>query len=109
MEITFVDYQATPQEKYLGIATVNFNNVLYLRYKIVQGKDGAGYFPAISSYKVDDHYVPTFVIDSNMTKQKIERIIRTGVDAALFGTNQEKNIAPSAFSGNFENETNIPF
>lgn len=109
MEITFIDYKKTPSEKYLGIATVNFNNLVYLRYKIVQGKDGNGYFVAPASYKIDDYYVPCFVVDSNMTKERINTVIRKGVDDFNNGTSQSVYSNPSAFSSQNTDDMNVPF
>src|ERR1700684_1909272 len=74
----FVNYQAVHGQKYLGIATVNFNGVM-LRYKIVSNKDGTGYFPASASYNVgsegQDRYIAAFCIDSNTQNEVLKELI----------------------------------
>ena len=87
MDIEFVNYKATPGEKHHGIATVNFNNMILLRYKISPAKDGTGWFPNTASYKVSEggmeSYLPSFLIDSRSVHEKVITCIRDGVTAAL--------------------------
>ena len=83
-QFEFVKYEETPGEKYLGIATVKAYGKIILRYKIVQTKDGQGYFPAAASYKLpavdgEDTYVSCFLIDSRSDEEELQRLIRTEV------------------------------
>ena len=94
MNIEFIEYKPTPSEKYLGIATVNFNNMIYLRYKVVPKKEGNGFFIMPASYKIasngdKDDYVVAFVIDSNFASQEIERKIRVSVNAQMKNGNTQ--------------------
>ncbi len=83
MKIEFVDFKPTPNEKYVGIATINFDDKIYLRFKVIPKKDAAGYFCAPSSLKASgpdgDEYLPCFVIDSNFIKERIDSEIRKNV------------------------------
>ena len=81
MNFEFLDFTPTPSEKHLGIAKVKFYGKIVLRYKIVAKKDGLGYFPTVSSYKMptpdgSDSYAPAFTIESNSDKEDIEQLIR---------------------------------
>lgn len=76
MDIKFIDFTRVENEKHLGIATVCLDDKIYLRYKINPGKEGKGFFLKEATYKVDDGYLPSFIVDSNFTCQKIESIVR---------------------------------
>ncbi len=83
MDIKFESYKLTPGEKHLGIVTILFDNKIYLRYRISEGKDGKGMFPSPASYKVTeggvDTYLPAFVIDSRMMHEQIMTVIKQGI------------------------------
>lgn len=91
IKIEFVDYVLTPGEKHLGVATINFNDQLYLRYKVQPGKDGKGHFFSPASHKMPgDTYVPSFVIDSNFVKEKISTVIKNGIStSSVFKPNKQ--------------------
>jgi hypothetical protein len=79
----FVSYEPTPTEpKTLGIATIRAWGKIILRYKIVPGKDGHGWFTAISSMKKSpdefgkDQYTQSFLIDSNFDVEQIKQLIK---------------------------------
>ena len=83
MDIKFIEYKLTPGEKHLGIVTILFDNKIFLRYRISEGKDGKGMFPSPASYKIAeggvDSYLPAFVIDSRMLHEQIMTIIKQGI------------------------------
>jgi hypothetical protein len=85
-DVKFTDYKATPGEKHLGIATVLINNIIFLRYKIMTGKQG-GHYPNIASYKITeygtDSYMPAWIIESNMLKEKVHETILSNVHRIL--------------------------
>ena len=82
-EVKFISYKATPADKHLGIATISvFGGKIYLRYKISNGKNG-GTFPNVASYKVDEAYLPAFVIESSMMKEEIESCIKNNLNKFL--------------------------
>lgn len=84
MSYEFMKYDATPMEKYIGIATVKLHGKIVLRYKIVPKKDGSGYFPTAASYKIPgdggvDQYIAAFMLDSNFEKEEVEKLIMSNV------------------------------
>jgi hypothetical protein len=87
-DFRFLKYEPTPSEKHMGIATVMAYGKIILRYKIVQNKDGTGFFPASASYKMSDpsgadFYVSAFVVDSNGEKEELENMIKANVRAQM--------------------------
>lgn len=93
--VKFIDYKPTPGEKHLGIATVLINDIVYLRYKIVTGKNG-GFFPNAASYRFSEFgvetYLPAFVIESNFLKEQVEQAIRTGVNRIMHNQTSVANV-----------------
>lgn len=83
MEIKFIEFKKVVGEKYLGIATICLDGKIYLRYKVNQGKEGKGYFFKEASYKVGEEYLPSFVVDSNYTCQKIESVLRENMKSQI--------------------------
>lgn len=110
MNIEFVEFVETPGEKHVGIVTVNFNNMLYLRYKVMPSQKGPGYYCNPPSYKINrygtDEYMQAIVIDSNFAKEKIDRIVRDEVtkyfahksDPRPFSSTISSSVAPSALT-----------
>lgn len=96
-QMEFVNFQAVQGQKYLGIATVNFNGVM-LRYKIVSNKDGNGYFPAAASYNVGtegaDRYITAFCLDSNTQNEILKELIMEKVGLYFANANQAQRAAP---------------
>jgi hypothetical protein len=91
----FLSYESTPGEKYYGIATVRAWGKIILKYKIVPGKDGQGFFPAPGSYKVGidpltgkDRYDRIFMVDSSYENKLLEDMIRHHVTPYLSGAPQ---------------------
>lgn len=87
--IEFLNYIPTPNEKHLGIATIRIDKRIILRYKIVPMKEGSGYFPTASSYKITedgvDRYIPAFILDSNFEKEEVESLIKSNVKRFMAG------------------------
>jgi hypothetical protein len=81
-EVKFCEYKVTPGEKHLGIATILVNNIIYIRYKMMAGKNG-GTYPNSPSYKVSengvDTYIPAIVIESNMLNEQIKECIKSNM------------------------------
>jgi hypothetical protein len=82
MEIQFIDYVEVKNEKYLGIATIMYNNML-LRYKIQPKKETKGFYAKPAVHKITengvDRYVDSFVIDSRIENDKIIKLIQEEV------------------------------
>ena len=95
----FISYQAVHGQKYLGIATVNYNGVM-LRFKIVSNKDGTGYFPAAASYNVgsegQDRYIAAFAVDSNTQGEILKELIMERVGQYFANPPQTRSPAPQA-------------
>jgi hypothetical protein len=85
MDFEIMDWLPTPAEKYLGIVRVKaFNGKVTLRFKIMQKKDGSGYFPASASLKGPDvdnaaSYLPAFAFDSTDDREELDRAIRQAI------------------------------
>jgi len=112
MEYTFKGYKETPNEKHMGIAVVNLGGIIDLRYKILEGKDGKGYFPVVASYKTSENgmdvYQPAFMIDSRALHEDILQAVRQGVSQAL--TPRQYKQSASAIEPVAENDfEDLPF
>ena len=85
MDFEIIDYLPTPSEKYLGIVRVKaFNKKITLRFKIVQKKDGHGYFPAAATIKGPDienasSFLPSFQFDSQDDRDELDQAIRMAI------------------------------
>jgi len=90
MNIQFLGYTPTPNEKHLGIASVKIHGII-LKYKIVPTKDGKGSFPCAPSYKITDEqgerYVSAFMLDSVSENEEIITIIKQNVRKYMDGSN----------------------
>ena len=80
--IKFIDYVETPNEKHLGIASVEVDNIL-LRYKVSKNKEGNGFFISSPSDKIvrdgEEKYIPAFYIDSRSQEEEIRETVRKHV------------------------------
>lgn len=89
----FLSYEATPTEKYLGIATVRAWGKIILKFKIVPGKDGRGFFAAVAAYKNGvkpdgkDKYDDAFTIDSNYEAGELKKLIEDNVSPYASNSN----------------------
>jgi hypothetical protein len=91
-EFEFVNFEKTPEEKHLGIASVKAYGKILLRYKVIPTKCGKGYFisPFRARIVADEQeiYTPAFVIDSKIDDEEITTVIRAGIKSYLGGTNE---------------------
>ena len=77
----WIGFIPTPAEKHEGVAEIRLlgSVTIALRFKIVQKKDGTGYFPACASYRVPDcgtgEYAEAFTIDSRSEHDAIQRFV----------------------------------
>jgi hypothetical protein len=87
----FLDYEAMPEEQYLsGIATVRFMRRLIIKYKIVNKKDGSGFFISpfntrVGSTADDYRYIDSVIIDSRSENDDVLQMIRKNVNMCLHG------------------------
>lgn len=93
MEIEFLSFTPTPEEKHLGIATIKIYNRIILRWKIVPNKDGSGYFPASASYKLPDStYTEAFLLDSRSEDEEVKNFIRNNIKKYLQPIKKEESV-----------------
>jgi hypothetical protein len=91
----FLDYTPTPNERHLGIATIRAYGKIILKYKIISGKDGRGFFISPGSYKVGagpdgkDLYEKCFMIDSNYENSQAEACIKANINP--YAQNSQSN------------------
>ncbi len=81
----FLNYDAVSGEKFLGIATIRAWGKIILRYKIVPGKEGKGFFASASSIKNGERYESAFMLDSNYENQALQALIKEKVSNHLNG------------------------
>ena len=100
----FMGYEPTPTEpKQLGIATIRAWGKVILRYKIVPGKDGNGWFSNIASFKKGpdatgkDMYTQSFMVDSNFEAEQIKELIKANVNPYA---NKATTFAPQSTNAN---------
>ena len=84
MKIEFIDYKPTPlEEKQLGVATVSYDDKIWLRYKVQKGKDDKGFYLKPASHKIGEEYTPSFIVDSNFMNTTIDDCIRENLKKYL--------------------------
>jgi hypothetical protein len=82
-EVEFLSFDETPEEKYLGVASIRFFGRIILRYKVQKTKDGNGIFIAAPSFKKTDpsgeHWCQWFMLDSMSQNESVTNLIKTKV------------------------------
>ena len=82
----FLSYEAVQNEKFLGVATVRAWGKIILRYKIIPGKEGRGFFCSPASVKVNEKYESAFMVDSSYENQSLQALLKQEVSKHLDGT-----------------------
>lgn len=77
--IKFVEFISTPDEKHVGIVTINYDDKMLLRYKAMKRNDNGNLFFKPASYKIGEEYVDAFMFDSRILEAEIDRVIREGI------------------------------
>lgn len=81
MTCRFIDYEKTPNSGLqLGVATIEMYDKIILRFKVVQRKDGVGFFIGSPSVKVGEKYLDAIEIDSSKEIKAIDDLIRLNID-----------------------------
>ena len=82
-QVEFMNFDETPEEKYLGVASLKIFDKIILRFKVQKTKDGNGMFVAIPSYRKTDHmgeqWCQWFMLDSSSQKEVVENLIKSKV------------------------------
>ncbi len=116
-DIEFLNYLPTPEEQYfMGIATVRLYGRIILKYKVIEKKDGSGFFVASPNYRLplgengDLKYVDAIMLDSRMEHDELMNIIRNGVNRSISPQPQQQYQPPPPQAENFQPDLNaFPF
>lgn len=99
-DIEILKFEETPDQKFLGVATVRLFRAVVLRYKVVEKNDGSGYFITAPSYKREfedgsNKWTVWHMLDSQVFSEEVQDQIRAYVNklTSSKGANQQ-----SAFS-----------
>ncbi len=82
----FLSYEAVQNEKFLGVCTIRAWSKIILRYKIIPGKEGRGFFASPGSVKIGEKYESAFMLESNYENQALQTLIKERVSNHLNGT-----------------------
>lgn len=103
MNHEFLRYDPTPDEQYFsGIVTIRLYGRLIVRYKVVDKKDGSGYFIAPPNYRVTDplsgdaKYLDAIMIDSKMENDDLQSMMRQCINKARNQNAQQQYQQPQA-------------
>lgn len=134
-QVEILKFEPTPESKHVGVAHVRLFKQVVLRYKVIENKDGSGYFVAPPSYKREfpdgtDKWNQWFMLDSQVFSEEVQDMIRAYVNKALAQkpSNQQSNAfagqptqriaqpqnnAPAPqkdqYAGNVNDDENLPF
>jgi len=96
-------FEKTPEAKHIGIVHVRLFNKVILRYKVIENKDGSGYFVAPPSYKRDDgdnqKWVTWFMLDSQVFSEEVEDVIRENLSKLKGGSNSSPSALTTDMAG----------
>jgi hypothetical protein len=130
--VEFLDFCATPDEKYIGVATTRHQlasgGQIVLRWKIVPKKDGDGYFVASASLKTgqsESGFVESHMLDSRSEDEMVKSFVREHVNHVLnsqkpsvrneqpqsgysYGNGQQASYSPPV-GQNQQQEEEVPF
>ena len=81
----FLKFEATPEEKHIGIASVKLYGKIIIRYKIVPTKEGGNFFVAPAAFKMSatDTYQSSVLIDSHTENEELMNFIKMNVKKAM--------------------------
>ncbi len=83
MELEFLKFDKTPQEKHLGVATIRVDKRFIFRFKIMQNPKFEGYFLNAPALKVDEKYWPAFAFDSSFESDQVKEFVLSKVKQQL--------------------------
>ena len=94
-KLQFIKWEETPELNFLGVAHVLYDNCFVLKFKIVENKDGTGFFVASPSFKREingeDKWEQWFFMDSRSKGDAILDFIRNNVQNEMKRTNMNNN------------------
>lgn len=83
MELEFLKFDKTPEEKHLGVATIRADRRFIFRFKIMSNPKGEGYFLNAPALKVDEKYWPGFAFDSSYESDQVKEFVLSKVKNIL--------------------------
>jgi len=107
MEIEFLKFDKTPQEKHLGIATIRVERRFIFRFKIMQNPKGEGYFLNAPAMKIDEKYWPAFAFDSSFESDSVKEFVLSKVKSILNTNDQIKPLFRSEIPPEIQSEFNF--
>lgn len=134
-DVEILKFEPTPEAKHIGVAHIRLFRQVVLRYKVIENKDGSGYFVAPPSYKREfpdgtDKWNQWFMLDSQVFSEEVQDMIRAYVNKALaqkpqqaqgavnsgqptqvIAKQQNASHAPqqAQYAGNVSDDENLPF
>ena len=106
-QVEFLSFDETPEEKYLGVASLRVCGKVILRFKVQRTKDGNGMFVAIPSYRKTDQtgeqWCQWFMLDSSSQKEMVENLIKSKVKAYFKAKSEDGSNSGSGGSFSHQN------
>lgn len=96
-DFEFLHYLPTPQEQYFrGVATIRAYGKVIIKYKVINRKDGNGFFIAAPNYKLPvgengaPKYVDAIMFDSKLENDELQELLRNEVSKAINAQGQRQ-------------------
>lgn len=115
-DVEILKFELTEDLKFFGIATVRLYRSVVLRYKVVENKDGSGFFVVPPSYKREfndgtDKWTHWFMLDSMVFNEEVQEMVRAYVNkwiSANSGQKVQQSYQPQAQPA-MQQEEQLPF
>jgi hypothetical protein len=79
-QIEVLKFEETPESKHIGVAHIRLFKQVVLRYKVIENKDGSGFFIVPPSYKREfdgqEKWNQWFMLDSQVFSEEVQDAIR---------------------------------
>jgi len=107
-DVEILKFELTEDLKFFGIATVRLYRSVVLRYKVVENKDGTGFFVVPPSYKREfsdgtDKWTQWFMLDSMVFNEELQDMIREYVNRWITANSKGQSQQPQQASVNQNN------
>ena len=109
MELEFLKYQETPNEKFEGVATIRIDRRFIFRFKLISTEKGK--FLGTASIKAGqkddgrDQYLEAFEFDSKYESDTIKNFVLAEIKLAK----QNARVNPATPGNVFETDDSLPF
>lgn len=106
LNLEFIRWEETPEQKFLGIAHLLYDGCFVLKFKIVENKDASGFFVASPSYKREfdgqEKWSQWFYMDSRSKGEYLQDFVRNNVINAIKRAKSEVSAPVVAGAGGFQ-------